>query len=64
MMVPQLMSNKHGHLHEGKERRGIPICFQILDYPPLDLATSSLDKPQPKGAYFTKNGIDVRRLLR
>ena len=23
---------------------------QILDYPPLDLATSPLDKPQPKGA--------------
>jgi acetyl esterase len=25
------------------------VC-QILDYPPLDLATSALDKPRPKGA--------------
>lgn len=31
---------------EGKFQLG---C-QILDYPPLDLATSALDKPQPKGA--------------
>jgi acetyl esterase len=29
------------------------VC-QILDYPPLDLATSPLDKPQPKGAISPK----------
>jgi acetyl esterase len=29
------------------------VC-QILDYPPLDLATSALDKPRPKGAISPK----------
>jgi len=32
-----------------KDRRFQFVC-QILDYPPLDLATSPLEKPQPKGA--------------
>ena len=32
-----------------KEGRFQFVC-QILDYPPLDLATSPLEKPQPKGA--------------
>jgi acetyl esterase len=32
-----------------KEGRFQFVC-QILDYPPLDLATSPLDKPRPKGA--------------
>jgi acetyl esterase len=33
----------------GKEGEFQFVC-QILDYPPLDLATSAWDKPQPKGA--------------
>lgn len=32
-----------------KEGRFQFVC-QVLDYPPLDLATSALDKPQPKGS--------------
>jgi len=32
------------------------VC-QILDYPPLDLATSPLDKPQPKGAIPPKQAL-------
>ena len=32
------------------------VC-QILDYPPLDLATSALDKPQPKGAISPKMAL-------
>ena len=32
------------------------VC-QILDYPPLDLATSPLDKPQPKGAISPKMAL-------
>lgn len=32
-----------------KETKFQFVC-QILDYPPLDLATSALDKPKPKGA--------------
>jgi len=30
---------------------------QILDYPPLDLATTALDKPQPKGAISPKMAL-------
>ena len=32
------------------------VC-QILDYPPLDLATSALDKPQPKGSVSIKMAL-------
>lgn len=33
------------------------FACQILDYPPLDLATSALDKPQPKGAISPKMAL-------
>jgi hypothetical protein len=29
----------------------------MLDYPPLDLKTSSLDKPRPKGAILPKMAL-------
>lgn len=32
------------------EKRKIKFVCQILDYPPLDLATSALNKPQPRGS--------------
>jgi acetyl esterase len=32
-----------------KERGDISFCFQLLDYPPLDLATDAYLKPLPKG---------------
>ncbi|MFC5470944.1 alpha/beta hydrolase [Cohnella suwonensis] len=33
------------------------FACQILDYPPLDLATSALDKPRPKGAISPKMAL-------
>jgi acetyl esterase len=33
-----------------KEKGDLSYRFQMLDYPPLDLKTSALDKPKPKGA--------------
>ena len=35
---------------KAKKEGKFQFLCQILDYPPLDLATSALDKPQPKGA--------------
>ena len=35
---------------KAKKEGNFQFVCQILDYPPLDLATSSLDKPRPKGA--------------
>jgi acetyl esterase len=32
-----------------KERGDLSFCFQLLDYPPLDLATDAYLKPLPKG---------------
>jgi acetyl esterase len=32
-----------------EERGDLSFCFQLLDYPPLDLATDAYLKPQPKG---------------
>jgi acetyl esterase len=35
---------------KAKKEGKFQFACQILDYPPLDLATSPMDKPQPKGA--------------
>jgi acetyl esterase len=35
---------------KAKKEGKFQFLCQILDYPPLDLATNALDKPQPKGA--------------
>jgi acetyl esterase len=34
---------------KAKEQQNFQIACQILDYPPLDIATSAYKKPQPKG---------------
>jgi acetyl esterase len=33
-----------------KEKGNLSFCFQVLDYPPLDLATDPFKKPNPKHA--------------
>lgn len=39
---------------KAKEEGELHFTCQILDYPPLDLATSPYDKPQPKGCIAPK----------
>ncbi len=39
---------------KAKEAGDFQFACQILDYPPLDLATSAFDKPRPKGAISPK----------
>jgi len=42
---------------KAKKEGGFQFACQILDYPPLDLATSALDKPRPKGAIPPKMAL-------
>jgi acetyl esterase len=38
-----------------KEKGNLSFCFQMLDYPPLDLATDPFKKPNPKHAISPKD---------
>lgn len=40
-----------------KEKDNLHLCFQILDYPPLDLYTDPFVKPMPKGAISPKMAL-------
>lgn len=42
---------------KAKEAGEFQFVCQVLDYPPLDLATSPFDKPQPKGAIPPKMAV-------
>jgi acetyl esterase len=42
---------------QAKEKGNLSFCFQVLDYPPLDLAADPYKKPNPKHAIPPKDAV-------